>query len=137
MHEMALAEGVIATALDTAREQARCLQRLVVRIGELQQIEPEVFRYCLDIVRPEDEPLLQGAEITLETERVGLSCRACRRGYGLDDLGEAAPGPEELEAIHFVPELAHSFISCPHCGSPDFEVVAGRGVWIERILVDA
>lgn len=131
MHEMALAEGVVATALDIARERGR-LRRVVVTIGELQRIEPELFDQCLEAVRPADEPLLRDVEISLRTEPVGLRCRACRRDYGLDDLASPLDA-DELEAIHFVPELAHSYISCPGCGSPDFEVTAGRGVWVERI----
>jgi hydrogenase nickel incorporation protein HypA/HybF len=40
---------------------------------------------------------------------------------------------EVSEAIHFVPEMAHVYIKCPSCGSPDFEVVEGRGVWLQSI----
>ncbi|MEM4169637.1 MAG: hydrogenase maturation nickel metallochaperone HypA, partial [Thermoproteota archaeon] len=38
-----------------------------------------------------------------------------------------------LEAIHFLPEVSHAYVKCPNCGSPDFEVTGGRGVWIESI----
>jgi|SaaInlStandDraft_7_1057024.scaffolds.fasta_scaffold107749_2 hydrogenase nickel incorporation protein HypA/HybF len=136
MHEMALAEGVLMTALDQARTQDRAVRRVQVWIGQLQQIDLEVFRGCLDAVRDEDEPLLRGMEIDLKNEIVAFTCRACERTYGLDDM-EKPPGEDELEAIHFVPELAHSYIRCPDCQSPDFEVTRGRGVWIETIeLVD-
>ena len=37
------------------------------------------------------------------------------------------------EAIHFLPEVAHSFISCPSCGSADFRVDRGRGLTISSI----
>jgi len=37
------------------------------------------------------------------------------------------------EAIHFIPEIAHTYIKCPKCRSPDFEVLQGRGVWLESI----
>jgi hydrogenase nickel incorporation protein HypA/HybF len=37
------------------------------------------------------------------------------------------------EAIHFLPEAVHAYISCPNCGSFDFEIVGGRGVYIRRI----
>ena len=32
-----------------------------------------------------------------------------------------------------VPELAHIFVKCPRCKSPDFEVVKGRSIWIESV----
>jgi hydrogenase nickel incorporation protein HypA/HybF len=40
---------------------------------------------------------------------------------------------ENAEAIHFVPEIAYVYIRCPNCKSPDFEIMQGRGVWLERI----
>ena len=40
---------------------------------------------------------------------------------------------DQLESIHFIPELAHAFMACPGCESPDFEVLEGRGVWIECV----
>lgn len=54
------------------------------------------------------------------------------RGHGWAfsdcDLDEAT-----CEAIHFLPEVAHTFISCPNCGSPDFRVTAGRDVSVVSI----
>ena len=40
------------------------------------------------------------------------------------------------EAIHFIPELAHAFLECPSCQSPDFELLQGRGVSIGAIEGD-
>jgi Zn finger protein HypA/HybF involved in hydrogenase expression len=47
---------------------------------------------------------------------------------GCRDLDEA-----QSEAIHFIPELAHTYLRCPACASPDFEVVRGRGVWLAQV----
>jgi Zn finger protein HypA/HybF involved in hydrogenase expression len=38
-----------------------------------------------------------------------------------------------MEAIHFIPELSHAFVRCPECGSPDFIILAGRGITLERV----
>ena len=44
MHEWALAEGVIQTASGVAEEQGlEKITEIVVRIGELQQIEHEIL----------------------------------------------------------------------------------------------
>jgi hydrogenase nickel incorporation protein HypA/HybF len=40
---------------------------------------------------------------------------------------------EVAEAIHFIPEIAHTYMRCPRCHSPDFEVIAGRGVWVAAL----
>jgi len=40
---------------------------------------------------------------------------------------------DESEAIHFIPEVAFVHARCPKCGSPDFEIMTGRGVSITSI----
>jgi len=40
---------------------------------------------------------------------------------------------EEAEFIHFIPEVAHAYLRCPKCKSPDFEITKGRGVWVSSI----
>ncbi|MFH1567809.1 MAG: hydrogenase/urease maturation nickel metallochaperone HypA [Gemmatimonadota bacterium] len=133
MHELALAEGVVATALAAA--SGRKVRRILIAVGQLQQIDPAFFRECVEQVVPAGEPALAEVRIELRNEAARLRCRACGRDFGLADLADP-PGGEELEAIHFVPELAHAYVGCPACGSPDFEVVAGRGIWIDHIEVE-
>ncbi|MFH1570544.1 MAG: hydrogenase/urease maturation nickel metallochaperone HypA [Gemmatimonadota bacterium] len=133
MHELALAEGIVATALKAAGGRRVC--RIVVAVGELQQIDARAFRDCLEQVVPPGEAALAGVHIDLQAQPARLQCRACRCDFGLADLPDP-PGADELEAIHFVPELAHSWLACPQCGSPDFEITAGRGIWIDHIEVD-
>jgi hydrogenase nickel incorporation protein HypA/HybF len=29
--------------------------------------------------------------------------------------------------------MAHVYLKCAKCGSPDFEVIKGRGVWLSTI----
>ena len=133
MHELALAEAVVQAALDTAAQNGISrLTRIVVQIGELQSIEREVFEFALREVLPASEPRIASARIDLEREPAGFRCRPCGREFTLAD-SEGPVDDEESEAIHFVPELAHAFVCCPDCGSPDFEVTAGRGV-VLRLL---
>jgi hydrogenase nickel incorporation protein HypA/HybF len=133
VHELALAQAVVETALETAAHQRiRRLTRIVVRIGELQSIERDVFAFALKQVIPASEPRLEGTAIDLEIEPAGFRCRACGDAFGLADTGGPAD-EEESEAIHFIPELAHAFLGCPRCQSPDFEVTAGRGVVLQRL----
>jgi len=64
------------------------------------------------------------------TKRAEFKCRACGHKWFFEKetLDEST-----AEAIHFVPEVAHTYLKCPKCGSPDFEVVEGRGVWLESV----
>ena len=133
MHEFALAEAVVATALDVAeKEGLSVLTRVDVGIGELQQIRRETFDFALREVLPHGEPRIAGTEFRVEIEPARFRCKPCAHEFALRETG----GPTtkaDAEAIHFVPELAHAFLSCPRCNSPDFEVTAGRGVRIRRI----
>ncbi|MDA0336253.1 MAG: hydrogenase/urease maturation nickel metallochaperone HypA [bacterium] len=132
MHEIALAEGIMVTALNLARQQQRPVRRIMVKVGELQQIEVDILRDCLDAVRPSHEPLVADMQVQLDIEPAALSCRGCGHDFHFADL-DTPPDAKQLEAIHFVPELAHSYVQCPQCGSPDFSIVAGRGVWLEEV----
>jgi len=136
MHEWALAEGVITTSLEAAeKEGLTTIDKIVVKIGELQRIDPEVFRTALDSVMPPADSRLRSTAIELETEPVVFECRPCRTRFGSDEATQGL-SEDESEAIHFIPELAHSFLSCPRCKSPDFQVIGGRGVWIESVQGD-
>lgn len=133
MHELALAEAVVQAALDAAtRRGIASLTRIVVQIGELQSIEHEVFAFALREVLPASEPRIARARIDLEGEPARFHCRACGREFGLADTERPAEG-DAAEAIHFIPELAHAFVQCPDCGSPDFAVTAGRGVVLRSL----
>jgi len=133
MHEWALAEGVVTTALQAADKEGMAqITRITVSIGELQQIEIEIFEHALREVMPVAEPRLASVEFALQTAPAVFRCRVCGREFG---FAEAAGNlsEEASEAIHFVPELAHTYFRCPGCSSTDFEVAKGRGVWIDRI----
>jgi len=133
MHEWALAEAVISTAQKTAeKESIRKITEIKVTLGELQQIDKGVFEFLLnDIVGP-NEPLFKDAAITIETDKAVLTCRNCGHQWPLD-MASTGMGENETEAVHFVPELAHAYVKCPECQSPDFEIIKGRGVWIDSI----
>lgn len=133
MHEWALAEGVIETALElSVKERLARITRIVVRIGELQRIDPQIFRQALETVMPADDPRLGAAELVLNVEPASFVCRNCRHRFAPADV-TGGLDEEQLEAIHFIPELAHGFLGCPSCESPDFEVAQGRGLWLDKL----
>lgn len=129
MHELALADAVVKTALSVAADAGLTrISRIVVTVGELQQIDRDTFAYLLTEVMPGTDSRLASAEFVVEDEAAGFRCRACGTGF------EASPpGDDAGEAVHFVPELAHAYLRCPGCGSPDFDIVAGRGVTLRTV----
>ena len=128
MHEWALAEAVIAAASEAAKKEGlREVTEVRIRVGELQQIEQEVFKFALSQLKKAE---LESARFRIEKVRAKLECRACGHTwiFSKERLDEGT-----IEAIHFVPEVAHAYVKCPRCGSPDFEVLEGRGVWLLSI----
>jgi hydrogenase nickel incorporation protein HypA/HybF len=133
MHEFALADAVVKAAVRAAREAGiDRVEKITVRVGELQRIEIELFEFSLAEVLPAADPVLAGVRFVVEPEPVAFHCRVCEGRFGTADLGEEGD-PDSAEAMHFLPELAHAFVRCPGCGSPDFDIVAGRGVTLEKI----
>jgi len=128
MHEWALAEGVVSTAERIADEQGlREITEVIVGIGELQQIEHDIFMFALEQLRT---AIMKNAKFTLQNIVAKLKCRICGEEWEFNNDGME---DEVSEAIHFVPEVAHVYVKCPDCGSFDFEVQEGRGVFLSSI----
>jgi hydrogenase nickel incorporation protein HypA/HybF len=132
MHEWALAEAVIATAREaTEGKEVVKVTKLTILMGELQQIEREIFDFALKEIMKSHE-ILADAEIEILTEKAVLHCNNCGHEWAFspEDLTF-----EESESIHFIPEVVHTYMRCPSCGSPDFAVKKGRGVTLQSIEV--
>jgi hydrogenase nickel incorporation protein HypA/HybF len=128
MHEWALAEAVIAAASEIAeKEGLKEVTEVRVKVGELQQIESDILEFALSQLK---SGKFKNAKITIRTVKAELKCRVCGHKwvFSKDKLDEGT-----AEAIHFVPEVAHAYVKCSKCGSPDFEIVEGRGVLLESI----
>ncbi len=128
MHEWALAEAVLASAKEIAeKENLKEVLEVTIRVGELQQVERPILRFALSEMKT---PLFKNAKFRILKAKSTLRCRVCGNTWMFDIK---KMDKETAEAIHFVPEVAHSYIKCPKCGSPDFEIASGRGVWLESV----
>lgn len=128
MHEWALAEAVITAAQQIAeKEKLREIREVTVKIGELQQVEEDILRFALSQLKPAS---FKNAVFSIERSKTTLKCRFCGNTwlFSKNKLDE-----NTAEAIHFIPEVAHAYIKCPKCGSPDFEIAEGRGIWLNNI----
>lgn len=128
MHEWALAEAVISTVSQIAeKEELKEVVEVKIKVGELQQIELDILEFALSQLKTFK---LKNAKFDIETVKAELKCRVCGHEW---IFKKEKIDKETAEAIHFVPEIAHTYIKCPKCGSPDFEMLHGRGIWIESI----
>ena len=128
MHEWALAEAVIATVNQIAKkEKIKRITEITIKIGQLQQVERDIFRFALKQLKPSE---YKNVKFHIKTAKTKLKCRVCGKTWVFN---KKKLDNETAEAIHFVPEVAHTYIKCPKCGSPDFEIEEGRGVWLDSI----
>jgi len=128
MHEWALAEAVISTVSQIAeKEGLKKVAEVEIRVGELQQIELDILEFALSQLKTLK---LKNVKFRIKTVNAELKCRVCGQKW----IFRKEKIDEEIaEAIHFVPEIAHTYIKCPKCGSPDFEILKGRGIWLESV----
>ena len=123
-----MAEAVFSAVLKIAKE--RKLEKVTeinIKIGELQQIDRQIFDFALDQHR---SSTFRDTRLRIKTEKAELKCKVCEHHWVFeeDNINE-----DVAEAIHFVPEMAHTYIRCPKCHSPDFQIVTGRGVWLASV----
>jgi hydrogenase nickel incorporation protein HypA/HybF len=128
MHEWALAEAVITAATQIAtKEKLKKVTEITVSVGELQQVELDILKFAFQQLKPAS---FKNAKFHITCAKTTLKCRACGNTWLFK---KQKLDKSTAEAIHFVPEVAHTYIKCPKCGSPDFEITEGRGVWLKNI----
>ncbi|MCW4019717.1 MAG: hydrogenase nickel incorporation protein HypA [Candidatus Bathyarchaeota archaeon] len=128
MHEWALAEAVISTASQIAKKEGlNKVTEVNIKLGELQQIDLEIFEFALSKLKTAK---FKKTQFNIEKTDAELKCKACghRWTFRTQKLDK-----DTKEAIHFIPEIAHAYVKCAKCGSPDFEILQGRGIWIHSI----
>ncbi len=128
MHEWALAEAVLSSVSEiVGREQLDEVTEINISIGELQDVEREIFKFALNQMKP---ARFEKTRFRITRAKTRLKCRNCGNEWQLKNQKINAT---QREAIHFIPEVAHTYIKCPRCASPDFEITQGRGIWIRNI----
>ena len=112
MHEMALAESVLAIVLRTARSHAAAhVTSVRVEIGALSHVAPEALRTCFEVVKRHS--LAADASLDIESTPGEGWCMPCGRSVALPGRGEA----------------------CPLCGSYQVEVTRGADMRVRDIAV--
>ena len=129
MHEWALAESIISASLEIAdKEEFTKITEVKIKLGDLQQIEKSILNFALSQLTPSK---LTKTKFTIESLSAKFECRVCSNTWFFN---KGKLNPDKSEAIHFVPELVHTYVTCPSCNSPDFSILQGRGVWLDQII---
>ncbi|MDR0842084.1 MAG: hydrogenase nickel incorporation protein HypA [Acidobacteriota bacterium] len=130
MHEWALSDGMVRAAQKIRTEQGlKEVVSITVVLGEIQDIAPDIFKEIFDEVKRQHDGFAE-TKLVLERELAELRCHQCGEVFRL----ERDKLPHEIsENIHFVPETLRVYIQCPVCGSEDFEILKGRGIYMKEI----
>ena len=133
MHEWALAESIILTVLNESKnKKLKKINEINILLGELQQIESEIFDFALKEIIKKYSDVLKNVKINIETEETKLKCNICNNIWKFKDIKNNLKF-NEAESIHFIPEVALVHSRCTKCKSPDFEILKGRGISITSI----
>ena len=78
MHEWALAESIVMATVEEARkEKLKTITQVTVYIGELQQIEKEIFLFALNELSKSQKPPIKKDAFVLKTDKSTLTCKNC------------------------------------------------------------
>jgi hydrogenase nickel incorporation protein HypA/HybF len=101
MHELSLCQAIAGVVKSHAGD--RHVDVVRVRIGALRQVVPESLSFCWTLVRDAED--MPDAELELECVGAEVQCRSCGRRSEITSAWS---------------------IWCPHCDSPDVEVLHGN-----------
>jgi hydrogenase nickel incorporation protein HypA/HybF len=131
VHEWALAEVVVETVKRRALENnIKNFSVLKIKLGMLQQIDKDVLLFALEelLKLAREEHGVSVEHIVIDEEKPVAECTRCGYRWEID---LQSMDEEYREYIHFLPETIHIYVSCPRCRSKDFEIVSGRGLYVE------
>jgi hydrogenase nickel incorporation protein HypA/HybF len=114
MHEMGIILHLAKTLEETAeQEKIKKITRVTLEVGEVSGIMTDYFVDCWNYFRRK-HPVLETAELTLETIPAVTWCDACKSTYPTVEFGR----------------------TCPHCGSGETWLLKGNECIIKEIEVE-
>jgi len=108
MHELAIAESLVAAVLE--RTEQRPVTTVRIRVGKLSGVVADALDFAFEVATAGTP--LEGATLEIEQPTGRASCRTCGADFELPDL----------------------ILLCP-CGSADVEVLAGRELSLGSVEV--
>lgn len=108
MHELSIAESVVAAVLE--RTGRRSVTTVRLRVGRLSGVVPDALTFCFEVAA--DGTPLAGAVLQIEEPTGTAHCRTCASDFTLRDM----------------------ILLCD-CGSADVEVTGGRELQLTSVEV--
>ena len=146
MHEWSLAQAVVESVIEAAeKKNLKKIKALELEIGSLAMLDKEIITEAIRALS--EGTKLEGAEVKVIEEETKFRCRRCGTIWRFSEVKgtlekewedtkiEDEYGTQDL-SIHYFPELIFTMMSCPHCGSKDFEVLGSREITIKNVIVE-
>ena len=108
MHELAIAESVVSSVLESTGGRHVSVVRL--RVGRLAGVVPDALTFCFGLATA--GTTLEGASLEVDEEQGRAHCRTCEADF----------------------TLADAFLLCD-CGSADVQLVSGRELRVTSVEV--
>ena len=133
MHEATIANNIIQIAMRIAQKNnAKRVHRISIIVGELRLIDFDALKFAFKVLS-EDVPILEKAKLEIKSKPAKFKCLKCGEEWGFSSKAEI--GEENIDKIHFTPDLIVNYLKCPKCGFNDFEIINGKELYIEEIEV--
>jgi len=118
MHELSLVADLFTIIEQQANQAgARKVTKVVVSVGELSGVVPELFRSAFQSYKK--GTIADKARLQLKMVKIKFKCRSCG---------------QEITARNIMDE-SFSYV-CPACGSKEMELIAGRDLYLEKLEIE-
>ena len=113
MHELAITEGLVKIALDTAQHHnAKKVSEMHIAMGELSTYVPECVQEYFAMLA-EDTPA-EECRLVFRTVEARCRCTACGKEF----------------------RPAHLSFACPDCGSYKTDILEGKELFVENLEIE-
>ncbi|MFQ5978118.1 MAG: hydrogenase maturation nickel metallochaperone HypA [Candidatus Heimdallarchaeota archaeon] len=118
MHELSLADSILSTALEVAKQHnAMAIKQVTVEIGSFALVQLDQLRFCINILT--EKTIAAHAKFKLLQTPGELQCAECGFQGAVADIAEDSFGM--------------NLFSCPQCSSVSTQIISGREVIVRSV----
>lgn len=120
MHELAMAQSIINSVIETAeKNEAIEVNEVIIEIGKLVLINPEQLSFLLDVLG--ENTIVENAKFEINEIPVEIKCSNCgfHGNANSDDLDHYAP-----------------IIECPECEDKRISILNGKDCIVKNIIIE-
>lgn len=113
MHELAITEGIIKIAVETAKQNnANKILNIKLKCGDFSGVVPQLIQEYFNIVS--EGTIAQGAKLIIDRVPIRIRCFDCNTEG----------------------QIEKSSIKCPNCGRFNYRIISGKEFYIDSVEVE-